>query len=182
MCASRHGMQIYLLHLTFAGHSVDAAEGTFDDAKGIVPDFSAWVSVLKEKKKSLIEKAIQGVHAGTRVVVDLPGVDQRFGQGFLERLAAEILADDLALPIQEEGHRDAIDAVFGGELVLPTFTVKILHPRDLVGFQKAFELLLVLVKANTDDFKAVAVMLVVSLNDIGQFGYTRDAPGCPEIN
>src|SRR5262249_5602753 len=112
----------------------------------------------------------------------LPGVGQRFSQGFLERLAAEILADDLALPIQEEGRRDAIDAVFGGELVLPTFTVKILHPGELFGFQKAFELLLVLVKADTDDFKAVAVMLVVSLKDIGQFCYTRDAPGRPEFN
>src|SRR5262245_65896748 len=111
-----------------------------------------------------------------------PGVGQRFSQGFLERLAAEILADDRALAIQEEGCRDAIDAVFGGELVLCTFAVKILHPRDLFGFQKAFELLLVLVKADTDDFKAVGVMLLVSLNDIGQFGYTRAAPGRPEFN
>jgi len=65
---------------------------------------------------------------------------------------------------------------------LPTFAVKILHPRDLFGFQKAFELLLVLVKADTDDFKAVAVMLLVSLNDIGQFGYTRATPGRLEFN
>src|SRR5262245_30845084 len=112
----------------------------------------------------------------------LPGVGQRFSQGFLERLAAEVLADDLALPIQEEGRWDAINAVFGGELVLPFFAVKILHPGDLFGLQKAFEFLLVLVKADTDDFKAVAVMLVVSLKDIGQFGYTRAAPGRPEFN
>src|SRR5215831_10813622 len=97
---------------------------------------------------------------------------QCFTQGLLERFAVEILADDLALPIQEEGRGDTVDPIFGGELVLPTFAVKILHPRDLFGFQKAFELLLVLVKTDTDDFKAVAVMLVVSLNDIGQFGYT----------
>jgi hypothetical protein len=30
----------------------------------------------------------------------LPGVGQRFSQGFLERFGAEILADDLAVPIQ----------------------------------------------------------------------------------
>jgi hypothetical protein len=32
----------------------------------------------------------------------LPGVGQRFSQGFLERLAAKILADDLALPISQQ--------------------------------------------------------------------------------
>ena len=65
----------------------------------------------------------------------LLGVGQRFSHGFLERLAAEILTDDLALPIQEEGRRDAIDAAFGGELVLPFLAIKVLHPGDLCGFQ-----------------------------------------------
>jgi hypothetical protein len=38
----------------------------------------------------------------------LPGVGQSFSQGILERLAAKILADDLALPIQGHAvdHRD----------------------------------------------------------------------------
>ena len=107
---------------------------------------------------------------------------QGFSKGLFERFAAEVLADDLALPIQEEGCGDTGDAVFGGELVLPTFAIKILRPGDLLGFQEASELLLVHVKADTDDFKAVSVMLVVSLHDVGQLTHTRVAPGRPEIN
>jgi hypothetical protein len=34
------------------------------------------------------------------VTGNLPGVSQRFSEGFLKRLTAKILADDLALPIQ----------------------------------------------------------------------------------
>src|SRR5262249_11172904 len=49
-------------------------------------------------------------------------------------------------------------------------------------FKRLFQLLLVPIKADADDFKAVAVMLVVSLDDIGQFAHTWGAPGRPEIN
>ncbi len=85
----------------------------------------------------------------------------------------KILGNDLAFTVEEEGRGDGADTVLLAEFALPTQTVEILRPRDIVLFEKLQQIRLFLVQADADNIEAFAVIPVICGNNVGKFRHAR---------
>ena len=107
---------------------------------------------------------------------------QRFGHFSFESLAAQIFGDDGPFPVEQIGRWDADDAIFSGQFVLPCLAIEVLAPGHLSLRQETRQSRLVIVEADTDDFKAFGVILLISLQHIREFSNAGFVPGCSEID
>src|SRR5271170_4241559 len=95
--------------------------------------------------------------------------------GGFQLFAAQTLADDLAIAVNQECRRNALDAVFYSEFVGPAPAVEKLRPGHFLLSDEIGQLLFVGIEADANDFKTLVVMRLVGLQHIGQLSAARAA-------
>src|SRR5207244_3470865 len=100
-----------------------------------------------------------------------------------QALAAGMSINHLAILPHQDHARDAKNAVLGyGRMLTVVLLVVKNRPRELFRLQELLQIVAVLIDAQTDDFKALIVVLLVHLFHVGNLSNAWPAPGRPEVD
>ena len=99
----------------------------------------------------------------------------------MQHLATKCSVYDLALRVDEDVVRNALNLVDGGGGAFPALQVGNLQPRHFQLLDGLDPCLLLLVEGDADDFEALGVVLLVGFQHVGHLGATGTAPRGPEV-